>query len=153
VRTVITCGAIAIFLGAPVAMAARSHPFTAAYSGKGAGAVNGAGASGSATMSGRGRLIGASTLTGSANGTFTDPACVLFDGTGVLKGAGGSITLAARRGHACAATADAVSFSGQATVTGGTSSFAGARGTLTYTSSYNRGTGVVRVSLRGRIRY
>jgi hypothetical protein len=94
-------------------------------------------------------------LSGSGDGLFTSQACVVFSGTAVLKGAVGSIRLAARNGKACAKTADAntVSFSGRATVTGGTRMFTGARGTVSFAGAYARQTGVVTISLRGRIVY
>jgi hypothetical protein len=143
---------IATLSSAPVAMAARSHIFRAAYSGHGAGAVSGTTASGSATMSGSGPLIGAGTLSGSAHGVFTSQTCVVFSGTAILKGATGS---RARQAHACAAATDAntVSFSGSAAVTGGTATFAGAHGRLAFSGTYHGQTGAVTLSLRGRITY
>ena len=147
--------AILAFASNSVAIAARSHAFTASYRGSGSGQVSGTTASGRATMTGRGRLIGASTLSGSGHGVFTSQTCVLFSGSAVLKGAVGSIRLAARNGNACAVTADAssVSFSGRAMVTGGTRIFAGARGSVSFSGAYTRQTGVVTISLRGRIVY
>jgi len=139
----------------PVAIAARSHTFTASYRGNASGEVSGTTASGSATMSGRGRLIGTSTLTGSGHGVFTSQTCVTFSGAAVLKGAVGSIMLAARKGSACADATDAstVSFSGRATISGGTGTFAGAHGSVVFAGAYARSTGAVTVSLRGAIAY
>lgn len=138
----------------PVASAATGHSFTASYRGTGAGQVSGASASGSATMSGRGRLIGASTLSGEGHGTFTSATCVTFSGAAVIKGDSGSIRLAARNGNACvAADASTASFSGRARVTGGTETFAGARGNVTFSGRYTRQTGMVTLSLRGTLTY
>ena len=138
----------------PVAGAATGHSFAASYRGTGAGQVSGASASGSATMSGTGRLIGASTLTGQGHGTFTSATCLTFSGAAVLKGDTGSITLAARNGNACAAAdASTVSFFGRARVTGGTETFAGARGNVRFSGRYTRETGVVTLSLRGTLTY
>jgi hypothetical protein len=115
--------------------------------------VAGTTASGSATLSGRGRPIGASTLRGSATGTVTSATCVAFNGTAVLRGRAGTIRLSARQGHACGADGAEVTFAGTARVVGGTSSFAGARGTLSFTGSYTSSTRAVTITLTGRIRY
>jgi hypothetical protein len=138
---VVAAFATAAAIVAPVALAAKKHAFTASYAGHGSGAVIGRAAAGSATATGRGRVIGAGTLTGSASGVFTSQTCVVFSGTAVLKGSPGSVTLAAHDAQACAGSTDAnsVSFSGSAKVTGGTSTFAGAHGTLAFTGTYLRG--------------
>lgn len=93
-------------------------------------------------------------MSGSAHGTFTSQTCVSFSGRAVLRGKTGSLRLAARRAHACAASGgNTVSFSGTATVTGGTATFAGARGRLSFRGSFDRATGTVKISLSGVIRY
>jgi hypothetical protein len=140
---------------APVALATRNYAFSASYTGHGRGGVSGTRAFVSATATGRGSIIGRGTLTGSARGVFTSQRCVLFGGRAVLKGRHGSIKLAARRAQACAGNTDAndVSFSGSAQVTGGTSTFAGARGTLSFAGTYRRQSGAVRISFRGRISF
>jgi hypothetical protein len=93
-------------------------------------------------------------MSGSAHGTFTSQTCVTFSGKAVLRGKTGSLRLAVRRAHACAAgSGNSVSFSGTATVTGGTGTFAGARGRLSFRGGFDRGTGSVKVSLSGVIRY
>ena len=140
---------------APVALPAKSHAFTASYTGHGSGEVSGTSASGSATATGRGTIIGRGTLTGSASGVFTSQTCVVFSGTAVLQGRAGSIRLAARGARACAGSTDAnnVAFSGSAHVTGGTSTFAGAHGTLSFTGTYLKQNGAVTISFRGRISF
>ena len=139
----------------PAGWTAGTHRFSAAYAGTGVGAVSGTTASGTATLAGRGRLIGPSTLTGSGHGTLTSSTCVVFSGKATLKGRSGSIRISTRGAKACAAGADSndVSFSGQAKVVGGTSAFAGARGTLSFTGRYVRSTNAVTISLKGRITY
>ena len=93
-------------------------------------------------------------MTGSARGSFTSQTCVTFSGKAVLRGKMGSLRLRARRAQACAAGGgNSVSFSGTATVTGGSGTFAGARGRLSFRGSFDRSTGSVRVSLSGVIRY
>jgi hypothetical protein len=93
-------------------------------------------------------------MSGSAHGTFTSQTCLTFSGRAVLRGTNGTLRLAARRAHACAAGGgNSVSFSGTATVTGGTATFAGARGRLSFRGTFDRATGSVRVSLSGVIRY
>jgi hypothetical protein len=160
-RTLATLCALAAFLGATAAASAtsrgfagRDHRFTATYVGHGQGATSGTSASGSATLRGRGRLIGRGTMTGSAHGTFTSRTCVAFTGRAVLRGNPGSLRLKARSAQACAAGGDnTVSFSGTATVSGGTGTFAGARGRLSFRGTFDRATGRVQVSLSGAIRY
>jgi len=147
--------AAAVLLVVASAGAAQTQTFTASYSGTGSGYANGEKAAGVGTMSGRGRLIGRSTLKGSGLGTFTSSACVAFGGRATIKGARGSLRLAMHSAQACASdsAADSVSFSGRASVVGGTKKFAGARGSLRFTGTYTRSTRAVSVSLRGRITY
>jgi hypothetical protein len=161
-RAIAILCAAAAFLGfAATASAAfrgsggREHRFAATYAGTGHGQTAGTTASGSATLRGRGRLIGKGTLRGSGRGTFTSSTCVTFDGNALLSGKTGSLRLAARGARACASSSngDLVSFSGSASVTGGTATFAGARGRLSFSGSFDRATGAVRITLSGRIRY
>src|SRR5437899_3087434 len=160
-RTLASLCALAAFLGATASESAtfrssggRDHRFSASYTGQGQGETSGTSASGSATLRGRGRLIGRGTMSGSAHGTFTSQTCVTFSGRAVLRGRTGSLRLAARRAKACAAGGgNSVSFSGTATVTGGTATFAGAHGRLSFEGSFDRATGSVKVSLSGVIRY
>ncbi|MGZ4390526.1 MAG: hypothetical protein ACXVRK_00170 [Gaiellaceae bacterium] len=160
-RTLATLCALAAFLSATAIASATSrgstgsdHRFSASYAGHGQGETSGTNASGSAALRGRGRLIGRGTMTGSAHGTFTSQTCVTFSGRAVLRGKTGSLRLATRHAHACVADGgNSVSFSGTATVTGGTATFAGARGRLSFRGSFDRATGSVKVSLSGVIRY
>jgi hypothetical protein len=139
----------------PAGWTASTHRFSASYAGTGVGSVSGTTASGTATLAGRGKPIGPGTLTGLGNGTLTSSACVVFSGRATLKGRSGSIRISAHGAKACAAGADSndVSFSGQAKVTGGTSAFAHAGGTLSFTGRYVRSTNAVTISLKGRITY
>jgi hypothetical protein len=160
-RSLATLCALAAFLGATAIASAtyrasggRDHRFSATYVGHGRGATSGTSASGGATLRGRGRLIGRGTMSGSARGTFTSKTCVEFSGRATLRGNAGSLRLRARNAHACAAGGGkSVSFSGTATVTGGTAAFAGARGRLSVRGTFDRTTGSVKVSLSGVIRY
>jgi hypothetical protein len=139
----------------PVALSAKSHRFTAGYTGKGSGAVHGKIASGSATMVGRGKPIGRGTLKGSARGVFTSRTCVLFSGTAVLKGTAGSIRLSAHRARACVSGTNPshVSFSGRASVSHGTAKFKGAHGLVSFHGTYARNSGAVTISLTGELTY
>jgi hypothetical protein len=145
--------AIAGTVVAPVALASTSHVFTASYTGHGAGQVSGTRASGSATLSGRGRIIGRGTLHGSGHGVFVSRTCIVFSGNAALKGTRGSIKLATRRARACSTDANDVSFSGTALITGGSATFAAARGKLSFTGTYVRASGAVTISFRGRISF
>jgi hypothetical protein len=150
----VTAAAIAA-IAAPSALGARTHHFTGTYTGTGNGVASGNTASGSGTAAGRGTGIGASTLNGSAKGVFISRTCVAFDGTAVLKGTTGSIRLAAHGARACATTTDGseVSFSGSAKVAGGAGLFAHAHGTLSFSGTYARQSGVLSISFRGTISY
>ena len=160
-RTLATLCALATFLGVTAVASAtsrgsagRDHRFSATYAGQGQGETSGTTASGSATLRGHGRLIGRGTMTGSGHGTFTSQTCVTFSGRAVLRGVAGSLRLRTRRAHACASGGgNNFSFSGTATVTGGTATFAGARGRLSFRGSFDRASGSVKVSLSGVIRY
>jgi hypothetical protein len=160
-RVLATVCAVAAFLGVTATAAAayrgsggREHRFAATYAGTGQGQTAGTSASGSATLSGRGRLIGKGALRGSGHGTFTSGTCVTFVGRAVLSGRNGSLRLVARGARACAgAGGNDVAFSGRATVTGGTATFAGARGRLSFHGTFDRASGSVRIALSGRIRY
>jgi hypothetical protein len=160
-RTLATLCALAAFLGATAVASAsargsegRDHRFSATYAGHGQGSTSGTSASGSATLRGRGRLIGRGTMSGSAQGTFTSQTCVTFSGKATLRGKTGSLRLRTRNAQACApGTGNSVSFSGTATVTGGTAAFAGARGRLSFKGTFDRTAGSVKISLSGVIRY
>ena len=160
-RTLATLCALAAFLGATAVASAsprgsegRDHRFSASYAGHGQGSTSGTTASGSATLRGGGRLIGRGTMSGSAHGTFTSHTCVAFGGKATLRGKTGSLRVRTRSAQACApGSGNSVSFSGTATVTGGTAAFAGARGRLSFRGTFDRTSGGVKVSLSGVIRY
>jgi hypothetical protein len=93
-------------------------------------------------------------MSGSAQGIFTSQTCVTFSGKATLRGKTGSIRLRTRGAEACApGTGNSVSFSGTASVTGGTAAFTGARGRLSFRGTFDRTSGSVKVSLSGVIRY
>jgi hypothetical protein len=140
---------------APAGWTASTHRFSATYSGTGRGSRSGTTASGSATLAGHGKPIGQSTLTGSGRGTFTSETCLVFDGRVTLKGLRGSIRFTTHRATACVSgtNANRVVFSGRAKVVGGTSRFAHAAGTLSFSGSYAKSTRAVTISFKGRIRY
>lgn len=138
----------------PAALSARQHAFSATYTGYGHGQVRGTSASGSATLRGRGKLIGPSVLIGSASGVFVNGGCVVFSGHGVLESKAASIALTARGARACiGADVNTVSFGGSAKVVGGTGTFKGAHGTLSFRGTYVRQSGAVTISFKGPISY
>jgi len=139
---------------ASAALPASPHTFHATYTGHGSGAVSGTSVSGSASAAGRGSPIGRGTLTGSATGHFVSGSCVVFDGSAVLHGTAGTVSVAAHTGHACGGGSGAsVSFSGRVAVTGGTGRFSGAQGTLSFSGTYSQRTKVVTITFRGRLTY
>jgi hypothetical protein len=147
--------AATVLVLAPGALGASGHALTASYAGTVTAETSGASASATATATGRGSPLGAGTLTGSAHGAFTSGTCAVFAGTAVLAVPSGSITLRGRQASACGGGSGAVdgSFSGRATVTGGTGTFAGARGTVSFRGTYDGRTGRLAISLRGRVSY
>jgi len=149
----VALAAIVGCLLAPAGRAAKAHSFTGSYRGVGAGNVSGTSASGSATLTGRGKLIGSSSLSGSAVGEFTSSSCAVFSGTATLRGRSGSFHLVVRNAHACAGSANDVSFSGTAKVEGGTSAYAAAHGALSFKGTYTQSTRTVSITLRGIITY
>jgi hypothetical protein len=142
----------AMLLAAAPAGAATSHPFSASYTGSGAGSVNGMTAAGYASGSGRASIIGAGSFRGSAHGMFTSTTCVTFSGSATLRGAAGTLTVRARQAHACVSPAGG-SFSGVVTVASGTGAVAGAHGTLRFRGSYDGTTGAVKISFSGSLAY
>jgi hypothetical protein len=160
-RTLAALCALAAFLGTTAIASAtarssggRDHRFSATYIGHGHGETSGKSASGSATLRGRRKLIGQGTMSGSASGTFTSQTCVTFNARAVLRGKTGSLRLRARGARACAVGGGSgVSFSGTASVAGGTGTFAGARGRMSFRGNFDRATGGVRLSLSGVIQY
>lgn len=137
---------------ASASSSASSHRFTATYAGHASGQAGGGNAEGTATATGRGKLIGVSTFSGSARGSYAGQ-CFALSGTALLRGRPGAIRLVVSDVHACATTADAVSFSGSAKVKRGTSTFAGARGKLSFTGKYVAASGALTISFRGRMTY
>jgi hypothetical protein len=147
--------ALSVSLVASTGLAATGHRFLASYTGSGQGQITGTTVSGSATLHGRGNVLGAGTLTGSAHGAFISQSCAAFTGSAVLRGKRGSLKLKASNGQACAASTsgDQVSLSGVAKVVSGTGAFLHARGHLTFTGTYDKASGVVTISIRGKITY
>jgi hypothetical protein len=152
-------GLLAAVLAAPfvasTGLAATGHRFVASYAGRGNGQINGTTVSGSATLRGHGNVMGAGRLSGSAHGHFVSQACVVFNGSAVLRGKTGSLKLVARGGKACATSTSGnqVSFSGVAKVVGGSGAFADAHGHLAFAGTYNRQSGAVTISMRGELTY
>jgi hypothetical protein len=148
----LACIAAAAAFAGPASQSAKTHRFTATYVGHASGEASGGSAAGTATATGGGRLIGASTFSGSASGSYSGQ-CFALSGTALLRGRPGSIRLAVSDVHACAADADAVSFSGSARVKRGTSTFAGARGTVYFKGNYAAASRALTISFSGRITY
>jgi hypothetical protein len=133
---------------------ARHGLLNATYTGRGSGSVSGTSASGSASTSGHGSLVGKSTFSGSATGDASTPPCIHFTGTGAIKSAGGRINLTSLPGaSACVAApgGESGSFTGKAKISGGTGKFAHARGTLSFSGSYEGH--AVSVTLTGNVTF
>src|SRR5580765_3376849 len=155
VRVCIAALAGAVATLAPLAHAASGHVLKATYSGHATGQAAGTHVAGRASATGRGTVIGRSKLSGSGAGTLTSTGCMSFNGKAVLKGAAGSIKVAASAAQACLPTGSATSvgFAGRVRVTGGTARFAGARGTLRFHGVYNTQTDALTISFKGTVTY
>jgi hypothetical protein len=152
VTIVLAVAAIALSL-VPVATAARAHSFRAKYTGTGTGQQTATGVTGQASGSGTGNLIGPSTLKAAATGIAQSSDCFAVNARFTLKGRGGKIFLRVQGDRICASDTSNVAFSGTTTVTGGTRTFAGSRGTLSFKGTYVKETQSVTISFKGRVTY
>jgi hypothetical protein len=143
-------------LAAGTAFAAGGSTFTAKYAGTVTEKVNGNTIVAAVKGSGSGKLVGVSKLAGTATGTTSpESACAPFFGPGTITGAKGTLKLKVVAGsRACAAgedDRDNISFSGTATVTGGSGKFKKTRGSLHFSGHYDRAGGAFTVKFTGRV--
>ncbi len=102
---------------------------------------------------GLGTLIGAGKVTGTGTGDSSQRPCVPFTGTGLITGAGGTITFKVNPGASgCGDDAGQLfSVSGKAVVVKATGKLAKAKGTLKMTGTYDRSSGAFSVKFSGAL--
>jgi plastocyanin len=129
--------------------------FKAAYSGQATVKVTDNVADISAEGTGTATIVGASKVTGKGTGDSSKQPCVPFTGDGVITASSGSTTVrftVVPGSTGCGDEAGKVfSISGRATVTGGTGSMAGAKGTLKLTGVYDHGAGTFSIKFSGPV--
>ena len=153
---IITAAAVsslaAVLVGAALGAGAATKPvaFTATFNGKAVVRVAGDKADiTSAQATGTGTPIGKATLTGKGSGTEADP-CPLWGGPGTISASAGKLNFSISGGGACTdESAQDFSITGLAKFTGGTGKYAKAKGSFKITGTYNRGTGLFSVKLKG----
>jgi hypothetical protein len=139
---------------------AKSTPFTASYSGTVTEKVNGQVVTATTKGTGKGTLIGKSTISGlvTANtSSAQDSGCAPFNGPGTIVGTGGKMKVTVLTGsRGCAVSQDdqnSINVSGNVKVSGGTSKWKAAKGTLHFSGHYDRGSGAFTVKLTGTLKY
>jgi hypothetical protein len=159
--TVAVVAATAMAVGTAVAadlVAPKTVAFKGSYTGTVTEKVDGQTVNALANGSGSGTLVGKTKLAGAVTGTTASPPCSPLSGPGTIFGPVGKLRLmlVPTTSRACVASQDdqnAVTFSGNAKVTGGTLKFRKARGSLHFTGNYDRSAGTFDVKLTGRITY
>jgi hypothetical protein len=157
VSLIAVLAAAALYVGSAVG---SSTNFKATYKGKVTEVVNGSTVNATPNGKGTATLIGKGSITGKVVGNTSNPPCTPITGTGVLKGAKGSLKLSLTNkpapSRACAAGQDDqnnITYSGSAKVTGGTGVLKKASGTLHYYGHYDRGTGAFNFTLTGTLKH
>ncbi len=136
---------------APAAHAASTIKFSGKYSGKASVTVKGS-AIKIASVSGSGSgTDGLSKLTGSNGTGHTSGTCGFFSGPASISGSGGSLTLAVNSTSKSCGESNVKSVSGTAKVSGGSGKLKGAKGTLTFTGTYNKSAGTFTVTISGSL--
>lgn len=107
----------------------------------------------SATGTGTGTLIGATKITGTGSGDTSQRPCIPFTGTGLMKGAKGTITFKVIPGAtSCGDEAGQLfSFTGKAKVLKATGKLLKAKGTLKMTGTYDRQSGAFTAKFKGAL--
>jgi hypothetical protein len=138
---------------ASVALAAKSVPFTAKYTGTAVTKSTDDVVDITATGTGTGTLLGAGKITGVGTGDSSQRPCVPFTGTGMMRGAGGTIAFKViPQASGCGDDSGQLfSISGKATVVKATGKLLKAKGTLKMTGTYDRSSGAFSVKFSGTL--
>ena len=153
--------ALGLVAAAGTALAATPKPKTVVFKGKYAGhvteKVDGDNIAGATLGNGTGTAVGKGTITGTVTGTKANPPCSPLAGTGWITGPKGKLKVVIlSTSRACAASADDqnnISVSGNAKVSGGTSAFKKAKGSIHFSGTYDRASGNFQIKLTGKFTY
>jgi len=128
-------------------------PFTGTYAGQASTQVNGTTATISATGTGKGTLIGAGSITGQGTGDTSQQPCIPFGGTGMIKGAAGTIAFKLLPGASGCGDEGGHNFAivAHLTVLKATGKLAKTKGTLKITGSYSHDDGSFSVKVFGTL--
>ena len=141
---------------AGTALAAHSVNFKGTYAGKVTEKQDGQTVTGLASGTGSGTVIGKGKLSGTVTGSTANPPCSPLNGPGTITGPKGKMKVTVVNSRGCAASEEdqnSISLSGTAKVNGGTAMFKKAKGSLHFSGTYNRKSGVFNVKLTGRLTY
>jgi hypothetical protein len=135
----------------PVAHAAKTVKFSGKYSGRASVTVKGS-AIKISSVSGSGSGTDSLTKLTGSNGTgHTSGTCGFFSGPASISGSGGSLTLAVKSSSKGCGESNVKSVSGSATVSSGSGKLRGAKGTLSFSGSYNKSSGSFSVTISGTL--
>jgi hypothetical protein len=85
-----------------------------------------------------------------ANGSgTTSGTCAFFSGPGTLSGTGGRLSLAVKSSSSGCGSGNQISVKGSATVKGVSGKLKKAKGTVTFTGTYNKTTGNFTITISG----
>lgn len=136
---------------AGVAHAAGAIKFSGKYSGKASVTVTGSSIKISSVSGSGSGTDGLSKLTGSNGTGHTSGTCGFFSGPASISGSGGSLTLAVNSTSKGCGESNVKSVSGTASVSGGSGKLKGAKGTLSFSGSYNKSAGTFTVTISGSL--
>ncbi len=134
-----------------VAHAASTVKFSGKYSGKASVTVKGSAIKISSVSGSGSGTDGLSKLTGSNGSGHTSGTCGFFSGPASISGSGGSLTLAVNSTSKGCGESNVKSVSGTATVSGASGKLKGAKGTLSFSGSYNKSAGTFTVTISGSL--
>ena len=134
-----------------VAHAAKTVKFSGKYSGKASVTIKGS-AIKISSVSGSGSGTDSLSKLSGKNGTgHTSGTCGFFSGPATISGSGGSLTLAVKSTSKACGESNVKSVSGSATVSNGSGKLKGAKGTLSFSGSYNKSAGSFTVTISGTL--
>jgi len=134
-----------------VAHAAKTVKFSGKYSGKTSVTVKGSAIKISSVSGSGSGTDSLNKLTGSNGTGHTSGTCGFFSGPASISGSGGSLTLSVNSSSKGCGESNVKSVSGTAKVTGGSGKLKGAKGTLSFSGSYNKSAGTFSVSISGTV--
>jgi hypothetical protein len=132
---------------------ASAVSFAGSYSGQASTKISGSTATISANGTGSGSVIGAGKITGNGTADTSQQPCVPFSGTGSMSGSGGTISFSVPTSSSGCGDEGGHTFTlkGTFTVTGGSGSFAKAKGSLRFTGTFDHDAGTFSIKVTGSL--